>query len=105
LGRPRIYATNADRQKAYRDRCRVTKLAGEIVTISDRVQAYAEIIRYCRDAGVSVAFMAKKMRVRHCVIRAVLAATPSLPRAAPDPARDRRIRELVEKYVALTEAA
>jgi hypothetical protein len=47
-----------------------------VVTIPDHVEARADFIRECCAAGISVKFMARRMNVRHCVIRAVLAATP-----------------------------
>jgi hypothetical protein len=78
MPRPRKYATNADRQRAYRRH--VTKQAEIPITIPWRVEAYAEIIRDCFARGVSIAFMARRLDTTRRAIKACLGMVPA---AAP----------------------
>jgi hypothetical protein len=69
MARPQKYATNAERQRAYRQR---KNPQTEIrVTIPCRVDA--EFVRDAIAAGVSVGYAAKALKVSRKVIRACLA--------------------------------
>ncbi len=100
MGRPRKHATNAERQKAYRDRIRVTKLSGKSVTIPDRVDGFAWLIRECYAGGCSVKFLARRQATSHAVIRAIIAREPVVVPMQPAPAKA-SVRDLLADRVRL----
>jgi hypothetical protein len=105
MGRPRIHASNAERQRAYRKRNAKSQPQYPVTLLPWRVKAWAETIRWFFDAcdgdDSSVAFLAKKFRVRNCVIRAALGATPSKPRVTKTEAEAAEIRQSLETLQAL----
>jgi hypothetical protein len=81
MGRWRRFNTNAERQKAYRDRIRVTKNSAKPVTIPQRLQGvWGEFIRDMAAGGCSVDFLRRRFATKCSVIRAVIAAAPPPPK-------------------------
>jgi hypothetical protein len=101
--RLRKYATNAARQKAYRDRQRNRNGASgaEVgVTIPWRVDP--DFVRELYGCGVSIGFIAKRLKVRHAVVRACIAIGKPTVRA---PEQDAKIVELLKQLQALEDGA
>src|ERR1700687_715520 len=96
MGRWRRFNTNAERQKADRDRIRVTKNSAKPVTIPLRLQGvWGEFIREMAAAGCSVDFLRRRFATKCSAIRAVIAVAPPKPQVE-NTEQAEKIRALIE---------